>query len=39
MWYHGWQFSQQRFSMSEDNPTEALALMAKKVWGNWQNSK
>jgi hypothetical protein len=30
MWYHGWQFSQERFSMSEDNPTEAVALMAKR---------
>jgi hypothetical protein len=30
MWYHGWQFSQQIFSLSEDNPTKDLALMAKR---------
>jgi hypothetical protein len=30
MWYHGWRFSQQRFSISKDNPTEDLALMAKR---------
>jgi hypothetical protein len=38
MW-HRWWSPHKRFSMSDNDPTEGLALYGKNIWENCQNSK